>query len=153
MTKITYKYQPNINYYVPINDQEKSVENKNDKPYIKNINKQLQAPLDIYGFLIDSASRKAYVVPDAPYEILVLQFDNGETFELSSCHRLFERNNRVVASDHGITSKNDVNARAISNDLKQFKHIFNELIRLNKIDKTPNKADLGNSASASSPNL
>jgi hypothetical protein len=108
----------------------------------------------LYRFLSNNQNIKDYYVIDAPYEKLILSFEKGKTFTLESCHRLFEKNKKVIATDYGITPKGDVNAQAVSSDLTRFKNYFNKILTVNcKLSITELKKELQKSFHPTFPKI
>lgn len=72
-----------------------------DRPYdksgtlIPDVFERLQA--------IQSLETKSFMVPDASHITIVAQLD-GQRLEASSCHTIFEANEKVVARSFGITA-------------------------------------------------
>lgn len=100
LSKITYRYEPGMRFDI--------------QSFAIELDQSLQAPPGLYEFLKKGGDREGICVPDSNHETLVLHFDNGETFTLTSCHRLFEANENLIATDHGISCKKDVDPDSIS---------------------------------------
>jgi hypothetical protein len=92
-----------------------------DLSYKLDRRESVKAPRGLYNFLTDDTTRKSYVVPDAPYEELVLRFDNGETFSMKSCLRLTKGWSKEESS----------------RESTRLKHFFNNTLNMNNLRRTP----------------
>lgn len=125
LVKLSYEYMPAPSFGMPSTSSR--------PPESHELTEGIKAPEGLYNFLTDEELNTQFAVPDADHEMLVLEFNNGKKFSLLSCHRLFEFNQKLIATDYGIAVKSDVDKDSISNDFRRYKFMFNELIRLNNL--------------------
>jgi hypothetical protein len=87
-------------------------------------------------------------VPDTAHEQLIFHFENGQSFTMESCHRLFEEDGNLVATDHGIMSRSDLpgglspaklaeRRKLLPRELVRFKFLFDEIVRKNGLGESP----------------